>query len=91
MIDSIGGMSIPVIDFAPFYHSTKSEQAQLAIIITRELRKNGAVRLTNHGIPAETISKCYEWVSCISVRVHLDNVNARIERVRLMSHLVPIE
>lgn len=56
-------MSVPVVDFSPFYHGTALRRAQLATRIIQELQKNGAVRLINHKIPAEVVSECYEWVS----------------------------
>lgn len=77
-------MSVPVVDFSPFYHGTALEKAQLATRIPQELQKNGAVRLINHKIPAEVVSECHEWVSFTST-------DARKKRARTMSNLVPTE
>ena len=85
-------MSVPLIDFAPFYHGTKVEQAQLAARITHELQKNGAMRLVNHKIPVEMIDECYAWVSCTSFRNFLDHYKCkRKESALLMTISVPTE
>ena len=85
-------MSIPIIDFAPIYHGTKLEQAQLAARITQELQKNGAVRLVNHKIPLEMINQCYALVGCTSIRNLLDCYKRKKqESALLMSILVPVE
>lgn len=84
-------MSVPVVDFSPFYHGTALEQAQLATRITQELQKNGAVRLVNHKISAEMISECYEWVSSPQSVPSCISTNARKQRARIMPDLVPTE
>ena len=84
-------MSIPIIDLTQFYSGTKSEQSNLATRVTQELQKNGAVRLINHGIPAEMINECYEWVSCTGILYILDMYKCRKERAQLMSGLVITE
>lgn len=84
-------MSVPVVDFSPFYHGTALEQAQLATRITQELQKNGAVRLVNHKISAEMISECYEWVSSPQSVPSCISIDARKERARIMPDLVPTE
>ncbi len=84
-------MSVSIIDFTKLYHGTKLEKAQLATRTRQELQKNGSVRLINHGIPAEMINECYEWVSCTGIRSILDMYKCRVERAELMSNLVIIE
>lgn len=85
-------MAVPIIDFAPFYHGTKFEQAQLAARITQELQENGAVRLVNHKIPIEMINQCYAWVGCTLISNLLDSYKRKKqESALLMSSLVPVE
>ncbi len=83
-------MSVPTIDFVAFHLGSKVEQAQLASRINNELRKNGAVRLINHGIPAEMICECYRWVSHLRISSVLVHTKVR-KRVLLMSTPMSIE
>lgn len=84
-------MSVSIVDFTPFHHGTELEHAQLSTAIAQELRKNGAVRLVNHGIPAETISKCYEWVSSTCIHPPWRIIYASKKRALLMSNLAHAE
>ena len=84
-------MSLPVIDFSPFHHGTQAEHLQLATSITQEIQKHGAVRLTNHGVPARIISECYKWVSCSFDCSHLAIYQHEKGETLLTLSLGPIE
>jgi hypothetical protein len=47
-------MSIPAIDFSAFRNGTEQELRELAIRITGEFKKHGAIRLIDHGITGES-------------------------------------
>lgn len=53
---------LPLIDFSAFYNGNEADRAKLAITITAELQKHGAMRLINTSITAEAIEEGFKWV-----------------------------
>lgn len=47
---------LPTLDFSKFTYGTQDEKQQLGQALAKSLIDHGFVKLTNHGLPDETIA-----------------------------------
>lgn len=47
---------LPTLDFSKFTYGTQTEKQQLGQALAKSLIDHGFVKLTNHGLPDETIA-----------------------------------
>jgi isopenicillin N synthase-like dioxygenase len=55
-------VSIPVIDFGPFYSSRSEGAATVGKAIYEAFRDFGFAYISNHCIPEETVKEAFTWV-----------------------------
>lgn len=56
-------MDLPTLDFSLFTKGTEEERRESARQIVDSFRKHGFVKLTNHGLPEETVKAYMKAVS----------------------------
>jgi isopenicillin N synthase-like dioxygenase len=55
--------NIPVVDFSAFPNGSEEEKHRTARAIDDAFQNMGFVYLTNHGVSAEKVEECFQWVS----------------------------
>ena len=55
-------VSIPVIDFAPFYSGRSEDAAAVGKAVYEAFRDFGFAYIANHCIPDETVKEAFTWV-----------------------------
>jgi isopenicillin N synthase-like dioxygenase len=55
-------MALPTLDLSRFTDGSELERQKLASDLLASLSQHGFVKLVNHGIPDETVSKLFDWV-----------------------------
>lgn len=53
------GLVMPIIDFGAFLNGTDAQKEQIAKEVFKGFQESGFLYLTNHGIPAETVSNAF--------------------------------
>jgi isopenicillin N synthase-like dioxygenase len=55
--------AIPIVDFSAFPHGSDEEKRRAALAIDDAFQHTGFVYLKNHGVSADKVDECFEWVS----------------------------
>jgi isopenicillin N synthase-like dioxygenase len=55
-------MELPTLDFADFTSGTKEQRQKLSSHLVQSFKDHGFVKLTNHGVPEDTVKTLFEMV-----------------------------
>jgi isopenicillin N synthase-like dioxygenase len=68
-------MALLTLDLSRFTDGSELERQQLASDLLASLSQHGFVKLVNHGIPDEAVSKLFDWVrvKCLSTVTKSDS------------------
>ena len=63
------GLSIPVVDFAPFNSGKPENAAAVGKALYEAFRDYGFAYVKNHTVPQETVDEAFAWVcACQAVK-----------------------